>query len=82
MALCTDGDTIGDEAAQDLAPAVKAKPDIDATSLFLFGVPLRGKEGKARGYGCFKDTEAGLLVCCHVNECLWTYKKRIAMAPG
>lgn len=82
MTFCTDSNTIGDETAQNLAPAVKAEPDVDATGLFLFSVPLRGKEGEAGRYGCFEDTEAGLLVCCHVNECVWTYKKRIAMAPG
>lgn len=82
MTLCADGDTISDEPTQDLAPAIKAKPDVDATSLFLLGVPLRGKECEAGSNSCFEDTEAGWLVCFQVNNCVWTYKKRIAMAPG
>ena len=32
--------TICDEASENLAPAVKAEPDVDTAALFFFGVPL------------------------------------------
>ncbi len=34
------GDAVGDEAAEDLGPAVEREPDTDAGALFFFGVPL------------------------------------------
>lgn len=70
MTLCADSNTIGHKATQNLTPTIEAEPDIDTAGLFIFGVPLRGEEGKTGGYGCFEDTEAGLLVCCHVNKCV------------
>jgi hypothetical protein len=39
--LCgADGDSIGYYAAENLTYAVKAKPNVDTGSLFVFGVPL------------------------------------------
>lgn len=40
MFLCADGDTIGDQTANDLAPAVETVPDIHTLALFISGVPL------------------------------------------
>lgn len=67
MTLCADSNAVGDETTQDLPPAVKAKPDVNTAGLFIFGVPLRGKEGESGGYGCFEDTEAVWLGCCQLN---------------
>lgn len=36
----SNGDTVRDEASEDLTPAIKAEPDVDTAALFLFGVPL------------------------------------------
>ena len=33
-------DAVGDKAAEDLGPAIEGEPDSDASTLFLFGVPL------------------------------------------
>lgn len=40
MPFRADGDAVGYEAAEDLAPSVEAEPDVDAASLFFFRVPL------------------------------------------
>lgn len=38
---CTDGDAVCDDAANDLADAVEAEPDVDAAALFSLCVPLQ-----------------------------------------
>jgi hypothetical protein len=38
--LGADGDAVCDYAAEDLADAVEAEPDVDTGPLFFLGVPL------------------------------------------
>ena len=40
MLLGADGDTVSNETADDLTPAIKAVPDIDAFALFISCIPL------------------------------------------
>ena len=51
------GDAVGQEATEDLRPAVEGEPDADAGPLLGFRVPLRGEEGEARRDGCFEDAQ-------------------------
>jgi len=46
-----DSNAVGEAAAEDLGEPVETEPDASARALLFFGVPLRGEEGEAGGYG-------------------------------
>lgn len=41
VSLGADCDAVCHESSEELAPAIETEPDVDATALFLFGVPLQ-----------------------------------------
>ena len=40
MEAGASGNAVGDEAAENLGPAIEGEPDSDTGALFFFGVPL------------------------------------------